>query len=620
MKDEPKNIWKKPWEFPAKLIAWFLIFTCAAVMVAFAILYLTTAPVRNAEFAKITMLVSIVLGLAVIGLIAIFIRCLGCWQNRRRFLFGVACFITLIALFYAEEDWRGKHDWEKFKRECEAKGEKFDPASVVPPSVPDDQNFAMTPIWIESMQARFGSERARLWYGDKFPDNGRTNFTDRLALDVWRNNDSGDLHTNGDWAKGTFTDLKLWQAYYRAPVETNQGSAIATNEFPVAAQPQSPAEDVLLALSKYDPAIEELNQASRLPYSRFPIQYDAEDPFSIMLPHLAALKRGSQVLELRAVAHLQNGQAENAFGDVELALRLADSVRTEPIMISHLVRIAMLQITFQPVWEGLAEHRWSDEQLVTLDAELAKLDFLADYELSQRGELAFFPKALEYRRHTRNPESIFYFSEYDNNPKHPPGVELAVFVFRHCPGGWFYQNQICYYRFALQSYLPMLDDSRQLASPASAKRANDAQLKEAAHLNPYNFIEYQLLFPPPPFDYLVRSKLAERFACAQSSVDLARVAIALERYRLAHGEFPESLDALAPQFIAKIPHDIINGQPLHYRRMSDPSSRSSDAASGQFVLYSVGWNETDDGGAVGLTKSGAVDRDTGDWVWRYPAR
>jgi hypothetical protein len=93
-------------------------------------------------------------------------------------------------------------------------------------------------------------------------------------------------------------------------------------------------------------------------------------------------------------------------------------------------------------------------------------------------------------------------------------------------------------------------------------------------------------------------------------VVLARVAIGLERYRLAHGEYPESLDALAPQFFDKLPHDVINGQPLHYRRTSD----------GQFVLYSVGWNETDDGGVVGLHKDGRVDRDTGDWVWRYPAK
>ena len=38
--------------------------------------------------------------------------------------------------------------------------------------------------------------------------------------------------------------------------------------------------------------------------------------------------------------------------------------------------------------------------------------------------------------------------------------------------------------------------------------------------------------------------------------------------------------------IEKLPHDIINGQPLHYRRTDD----------GQFVLYSVGWDEKDDGG------------------------
>ena len=104
---------------------------------------------------------------------------------------------------------------------------------------------------------------------------------------------------------------------------------------------------------------------------------------------------------------------------------------------------------------------------------------------------------------------------------------------------------------------------------------------------------------------------ARNIAAIQSSIDLARVACALERYRLAHGEYPEALDALAPQFIANLPHDIINGQPLHYRRSDD----------GQFILYSVGWNETDDGGTVVFSKGGsAVDRDKGDWVWQYPQK
>jgi hypothetical protein len=80
---------------------------------------------------------------------------------------------------------------------------------------------------------------------------------------------------------------------------------------------------------------------------------------------------------------------------------------------------------------------------------------------------------------------------------------------------------------------------------------------------------------------------------------------------LAHGKYPESPDALTPQFLAKLPHVVINGQPLKYRR--------ADSA---FVLYSVGWNETDEGGKVELAKgkNPRPDQDKGDWVWTYPAK
>ena len=43
-------------------------------------------------------------------------------------------------------------------------------------------------------------------------------------------------------------------------------------------QPQTPAADVLLALSKYDSTIEELRGAAALPASRFPLNYDSQDP------------------------------------------------------------------------------------------------------------------------------------------------------------------------------------------------------------------------------------------------------------------------------------------------------------------------------------------------------
>ena len=619
MDEKPKSIWKKSWTGWGSARAWLMAMAATFFIVLIVTLLIPGGPRDFSDWwpALVFMLVvSVVIPAVVVGLWLI-IRCFFSWRNFKRFLFGCACLATLIALFYAEEDWRGWHAWNQFKHEWEAKGEKFDLAGFVPSPVPDDQNFALAPIWVEHIKATLGPKRAHQWYGDKFPDNGRTNFTERLLLEIWHHSSPPAEPETGDWRKAERVDLKAWQVYFRVP---NDGVIMpgmnrpiplqVTNEFPVAPQPQSPAQDVLLALSKHDVAIEDLRQASRLPGSRFPLEYDSENPASILLPHLAALKRGSIFLKLHAIAALENDQTEKALDDVKLSLRLTDSVHTEPILISHLVRLAMLQLTLQPVYEGLADHRWSDAQLITLDTELTKLDFLGDYEFCQRSELAFIAKDLEYRRRTRDPEYLLY-ADYGNGNSRNQSFkeELRVFVFRHCPGGWFYQNLVRYGRFALEYYLPILDASHQLAFPASARHANDAMRKEVAHLTSYNFIEDKLLCPL--FDLCSQDALAEKFVSGQTSVNLARTAIALERYRLAHAEFPGSLDALTPQFIAKVPHDVIGGQPLHYRRTDD----------GQFVLYSVGWNETDDGGVVVFKKEGVnVEINEGDWVWRYPAK
>jgi hypothetical protein len=154
----------------------------------------------------------------------------------------------------------------------------------------------------------------------------------------------------------------------------------------------------------------------------------------------------------------------------------------------------------------------------------------------------------------------------------------------------------------VEFYIPLADENQRTISPALTRRANAAFEADIKHHSPYNLLERMLL---PALGNAVK-----KFAHAQTSADSARVAIALERYRLAHGEHPEALDTLAPQFIARLPHDVINGQPLHYRRTSN----------GQFLLYSVGWNETDDGGEVVFRKGSTpgVDISQGDWVWRYP--
>jgi hypothetical protein len=245
----------------------------------------------------------------------------------------------------------------------------------------------------------------------------------------------------------------------------------------------------------------------------------------------------------------------------------------------------------------LANHQWTAAQLAELDAELARLNFVADYQLAMRGEMDFGQIGeMEYLRH--HPEQLSNLSDGgDDNP--PPGGIIVHFI----PSGWFYQNQLHCARPMVELILPVADMSRQTISPEKIRKADATIAAQTRRPNAFNFMEH--LFLPSLGD-------AAHFAYGQAGVDLARTAIALERYRLAHGEYPGTLDALAPQFMEKVPHDVIGGGPLHYRRTDD----------GQFVLYSVGWNERDDGGVVVFNKGSTqvVNRDEGDWVWRYPQK
>ncbi len=80
------------------------------------------------------------------------------WRILRRILISLAVLATLIAIFYTEEDWRGKRAWEQCKRELEAKGEVLDWSAYIPPPVPDDQNFFKAPGINESDWVGRGSK------------------------------------------------------------------------------------------------------------------------------------------------------------------------------------------------------------------------------------------------------------------------------------------------------------------------------------------------------------------------------------------------------------------------------------------------------------------------------
>jgi len=595
---EPKkSIWKKSWKSRFVFLGTLAV---ATFIIVFAIGLMSGISKGDSKF--LAACAASAIGLAIIlVLIAACVRWMRRPGNLRKGLFTLACLVTLIALFYAEEDARGKWAWSRFQRQWEAKGAKFDIESFIPPAVPDDQNFAMTPI-MESTYARLLDKNGH----EIIPHN--TNVVERLKLDIYHDGDWNKSTTNGNWAGATLTDLKWWQDYYRQP-PTNQSGTIGTNEYPIAPQPQTPAEDVLLALSKYNATLEELRQASRMPYSRFPLEYHKDDPAAIWLPHLAKFKQSAQFLQLRAAAELQAGQTDKANDDVTLMIYLVNAPRTEPFLISHLVRIGVLNLTVQPIYEGLAERKWSDTQLAAFDSELAKFDFLADYQLTGRSEVVFAAKMVNYVRQIRK---ITPYLDMMNTGANKDGTwDLFCWI---APSGWFHQNQIRISKFYLEKELSSVNTESRQFLPEIATGAQ-ADLEAAiAHPTPYNALEVAFLSQLRRW-FNDKFLPAMKFAAAQESLDLARVAIALERYRLAHNDYPDSLDVLAPQFIDKVPHDLIGGQPLKYRKTAN-----------NFVLYSIGWNQKDDGGVPVFTEdisrwiNGSQDLENGDWVWTYPAK
>ncbi|HEX9045572.1 MAG TPA: hypothetical protein VF988_00980 [Verrucomicrobiae bacterium] len=485
------------------------------------------------------------------------------WRLLRWGLIVLAVLVTLVAVLVTEENWRGKRAWENYKRQAQARGEQFDWKSVIPAKIPDDQNFLAAPGVMEALT------------------NGQTFNIYRGDSQLWT------MH-GGNWQKGTYTDLREWQNYFQKLSASPSGK---TNGFPIPAHAGTPAEDVLWALSVYDAPLAALRTASLRPDVQLPGDFaNGFVDVDALLPELAAEKRTAQFLQLRILAELQANEPGPALTDTKLLLRFMDSLRAQPFLISHLVALAMQTIAMQPIYEGLARHCWDDVQLADLQSALAAKDSLADFQFAMRGERTCAIAEFEAQRRTRQMKSV---AEADG---HDVVVTNSLWWM---PSTYFYQNQLAFARMYEQLILPLVNVTDHTVSVAAYHSAETQVTNMMKHYSPYT-VQALVVFPAV-------GRTCQKFAMAQAQLDLARTACALERYRLAHREYPTALEALAPQFIPAIPHDVINGQPLHYRRTDD----------GKFVLYSVGWDEKDDGGEVVLNKEGRADWRQGNWVWKY---
>lgn len=621
MNDNPQSIWTKSRTGPRVRLVFLLVLALIALgaTIYLAAIAVDVEPWERDPLRKFS-LFGLVGVTSLVTIVLLFALLIPSSLRQRLFNlqmagFGLACLGTLIALFYAEENWRGRRAWDHYVRQQAAKGEEMDLATLIPPTIPDNKNFALCPLLKPIIDFEYKTIPRTNVHGKKIPPDSQlvwldTNGMERvrrlspdwLARPVNRFGDSASWNRRKEEAdkirkelvKNPLTNgwinLSAWQSYYRAI--TNLDGTVSNN---------LPATDVLRALNFADADLAELKrEASLRPLSRWPIKYNLDNPWGVLLPHLSIQKQIAQLLQLRAAAYFASGDVERGISDLELGVRLADSSDNEPCLISHLVRLACYDLLLQPLKEGLARRQFSDAQLIRLQDKLQALDLLSSYQRAIRGE-----RSMNGRWIKASKETFAQMVEDAGSEFAQPFLLVARFS-RIVPQGWVYQNQLTVCRWFDDFVLPVVDVRAQTVHPDLAQ-AISSGAEQAKGL--YSFL-LSIIVSLPEQSFGKTSSWSCKFAYTQTQVDQAAIACALERYRLAHGQFPETLDALAPQFMAKLPHDVINGQPLHYRRTAD----------GQFTLYSVGWNQKDDNGTLVLDKDGQVDQEQGDWIWRQPGK
>ena len=474
-------------------------------------------------------------------------------------------FITTVmtggaALFIGANS-AGKTSWERYSDEARARGVKMSLKELLPTPIPDAENFAAVPLIANLFSEDEAVQKAASSVFE-FPERG-------LVAHF------GHVTRFGD---ATRCNLAALQADF-----------VKSGDLPAAGP--DPAADVLRAIEKrFGPALAELAEAERRPGAVFPVKWELG--FMAQLPHLSLIKSAAKTHALRLSAHLAHRNAAEGYAEFRGLLRLYRALEKEPTLIDGLVRISIMQLVFGGVWEGVVTSAWDSQTLQKIETDLFGINLLEDALFAFASERAGMNDVLESARTGKSP-----LTGVEGGLESDPAREMLLRAVPKIPG-WIALNQTAMNRFYDQ-FPGRIDVARARFIDTGTTTA-ELEMIDRSIVKQHIYVLYRIMIP-------TIGTVEKRFLCAHTDLQMSALACTLQRYRLAEGQFPESLEALVPKYIETLPHDVIGGQPLHYRRTGD----------GRFLLYSVGMDGKDDGGATGEKKSA---RDHLDWAWRWPAQ
>jgi len=318
-------------------------------------------------------------------------------------------------------------------------------------------------------------------------------------------------------------------------------------------------------LARNEEALQFVERALKRPECRFEINYSAGH--ATLLPHLSPLRSISRLLRLRALQKAHNADMAGALADIRLILSLSRTLRREPLLISSLVRFAIISLSTRSLQDVLEKGTPPADAVTDLIAALRGQDLQSNFKLAMIGERATGWQT--YR---------------DVASGRISGRELLGIGASR--GGF-----IGHYRFFLSRPLLRHDQTmylRHLGSFVQHAGKHYYKMKEEANSVEHDFCTKRRWAPLARMVVPALTRANEKVAETIAKLHTSRLALALLRFRSESPkcELPESLSELVPRFIPELPVDPLTGKQYVYRRTLD----------GAIIIYSLGSNEKDDGG------------------------
>jgi hypothetical protein len=375
------------------------------------------------------------------------------------------------------------------------------------------------------------------------------------------------------------------------------------------------------------PAIELLHRVLDRPKLDF--QLDYKKGAELLLPYLAPLKRSAQKLEAAAVLDLHNGDTGAAATNILTMLGLVQRNASEGLLISHLVRIAITAIAVVPTWEFLQATNVTDAQLAAVQQGWEQMDFFSDatnaFVMERAWGLAEIEKIrathFEFGKALGAASSMSSSGGSSSVWTWPPDWEAITERPRDAIGeamwrsSWSYSDELR----MLKSDSIILETLRTMQTNQTQfyKADYDAMTARLSSLGITNVGEafFRALKIPDMSEVFGEYSLGSavrRTIQIETSCRVVVTAIALKRFQFRHGNLPETLNELSPEFFRTVPIDPYDGKSLRYHPNAD----------GTYLLYSIGEDGVDDGGDPTNSASGSSSfywQRARDWVWPQPA-